>query len=324
MGFKAAPALAAGNCFILKPSEKTPFASIYLGKLIAESGFPPGVFQVLTGDGYTGALLAEHLEIRKISFTGSGASGKKVQVAAANSNLKQVTLELGGKSPAVVFADCNLEKAVQETVRSILAKTGQTCIAISRIYVEKPIYSEFVRLYKTEMEKQGQLYGPPEDPATRLGPLVDKLQLDRVVGFIDRAVQSGNRLLSGGKRLGSTGYYIEPTIFTDVPPDQEIMTEEIFGPVSVISPFSTEEEVLHLCNNTKYGLNAGVFTGNLGKALQFANALESGRVLVNSLSNHSFAFPFGGVKESGQGRECGLEGIKSWLQVKTVFVDGNP
>lgn len=172
MAFKAAPSLAAGNCFILKPSEKTPFASLALGKLIKLAGFPAGVFQVLSGDGSTGALLASHLKIRKISFTGSGAVGKKVQAAAANSNLKRVTLELGGKSPAVVFDDCNLNKAVKKTVDSILNNTGQSCIAISRIYVQEGLCVEFTRLYKQEMERRGKLAGQPTEPATQFGPLV--------------------------------------------------------------------------------------------------------------------------------------------------------
>jgi aldehyde dehydrogenase (NAD+) len=178
MAFKAAPALAAGNCFILKPSEKTPFASLALGKLIKLAGFPAGVFQVLSGDGSTGALLSSHLKIRKISFTGSTAVGKKIQVAAANSNLKRVSLELGGKSPAVVFNDCNLNKAVKDTVTSILNNTGQACIAISRIYVQEGLYSEFTKLYKQQMEKWGKLAGEPTDPATQLGPLVSLIFYD--------------------------------------------------------------------------------------------------------------------------------------------------
>jgi aldehyde dehydrogenase (NAD+) len=202
IGLKAAPALATGNCFILKPSEKTPFGSLALGELIKEAGFPPGVFQVLSGDGSTGALLASHMKIRKVSFTGSIATGKKIQEMAAKSNLKRVTLELGGKSPAVVFDDCNLENAVTWTANAITANTGQVCFAASRVYVQEGIYDEFIKRYKQAMQDKAKLVGDPEHSDTSIGPLVDKAQFERVSGFIERGQQGQGKLLVGGHRIG--------------------------------------------------------------------------------------------------------------------------
>lgn len=202
VGLKAAPSLAAGNCFILKPSEKTPYGSIALGQLAKEAGFPPGVFQVLSGDGSTGALLASHMRIRKVSFTGSIPTGKKVQEMAAKSNLKRVTLELGGKSPAVVFDDCNLENAVSYTANMITANTGQVCFAASRVYVQEGIYEKFIEKYKQLMQEKRKLVGDPEKKGTMIGPLVDELQFNRVSGFIERGKNGQGKLLVGGQRIG--------------------------------------------------------------------------------------------------------------------------
>jgi len=202
VGLKAAPALAMGNCFILKPSEKTPLASLALGELIKEAGFPPGVFQVLSGDGSTGAIIASHMRIRKVSFTGSIPTGKKIQEMAAKSNLKRVTLELGGKSPAVVFDDCNLENAVTWTANAITANTGQVCFAASRVYVQEGIYDKFIEKYKQAMMDKKNAVGDPEDKETSIGPLVDEAQFKRVSGFIERGQQGQGKLLVGGQRVG--------------------------------------------------------------------------------------------------------------------------
>lgn len=204
VGLKAGPALATGNCFILKPSEKTPFSALALGHLIKEAGFPPGVFQVLSGDGSTGALLASHMRIRKVSFTGSIPTGKKVQEMAARSNLKRVTLELGGKSPAVVFDDCNLDNAVQWTVNALTRNTGQACFAATRVYVQDGIYDKFVERYKAEILEKRKTIGDPDAQGTMLGPLVDKTQFNRVTGFIERGQQGQGKLLVGGQRIGDT------------------------------------------------------------------------------------------------------------------------
>lgn len=204
VGLKAAPALATGNCFILKPSEKTPFASLALGPLIEEAGFPPGVFQVLSGDGSTGALLASHMNVRKVSLTGSIPTGKKIQEMAAKSNLKRVTLELGGKSPAVVFDDCDLENAVTWTSNAITANTGQVCFAASRVYVQAGIYDKFIAGYKKAMEDKRKLVGDPAKEETAIGPLVDEAQFKRVSGFIERGQQGQGKLLVGGARIGES------------------------------------------------------------------------------------------------------------------------
>lgn len=202
VGLKAGPALATGNCFILKPSEKTPFGALALGHLIKEAGFPPGVFQVITGDGSTGALIASHMRVRKVSFTGSIPTGKKIQEMAAKSNLKRVTLELGGKSPAVVFDDCNLENAVTWTANAITANTGQVCFAASRVYVQEGIYEKFIEKYKAAMQAKAKGVGDPDEATTSLGPLVDEAQFNRVRGFIERGQQGQGKLLVGGQRIG--------------------------------------------------------------------------------------------------------------------------
>lgn len=323
IGLKAAPALATGNVFILKPSEKTPFSSLALGPLIKEAGFPPGVFQILSGDGSTGALLASHMRVRKISFTGSITTGKKIQEMAAKSNLKRVTLELGGKSPAVVFDDANLENAVTWTSNAITANTGQVCFAASRVYVQEGIYEKFIEGYKKAMQDKAKEVGDPDVDGTNIGPLVDEAQFKRVSGFIERGQKGQGKLLVGGQRIGDKGYYIEPTAFVDVDPKSEIHTEEIFGPVSVVRSFKTEEEIMELSNNTNFGLMAGVFTQDINKALRVASDFESGMVGINCVSLMFMQSPFGGTKESGLGRECGIHALRAFTETKTIMVNMN-
>lgn len=320
VGLKAAPALATGNCFILKPSEKTPFASLALGPLIIEAGFPPGVLQVLSGDGVTGALISSHMRIRKVSFTGSIATGKRVQEAAAKSNLKRVTLELGGKSPAVVFDDCNLENAITWTANAITANTGQVCFAASRVYVQEGIYDKFVEGYKKAMQASSKTIGDPDKADTVMGPLVDQAQFDRVSGFIERGKSQG-KLLTGGSRVGEKGFFIEPTAFEGVADDAEIITNEIFGPVSVINSFKTEEEIMQKANDTNFGLMAGVFTQDINKALRVASDFDSGMVGINCVSLMMMTTPFGGTKESGLGRECGSAALRAFTDPKTIMIN---
>ncbi|KAL7777530.1 hypothetical protein CFE70_004195 [Pyrenophora teres f. teres 0-1] len=321
IGLKAAPALATGNCFILKPSEKTPFSSLALGTLIKEAGFPPGVFQILSGDGSTGALLASHMRIRKVSFTGSISTGKKIQEMAAKSNLKRVTLELGGKSPAIVFDDANLDNAVTWTANAITANTGQVCFAASRVYVQEGIYDQFIEKYKAAMKEKAKEIGDPDEKTTTIGPLVDEAQFKRVQGFIERGQQGQGTLAIGGKRIGTSGYYIEPTVFTDVDPASEIHCEEIFGPVSVVKSFKTEEEIVKLANNTNFGLMAGVFTQDINKALRVASDFDSGMVGINCVSMMFTTTPFGGSKESGLGRECGVHALRAFTETKTIMIN---
>lgn len=321
VGMKAAPALATGNCFILKPSEKTPFSSLALGHLIKEAGFPPGVFQILSGDGSTGALIASHMRIRKVSFTGSIATGKKIQEMAAKSNLKRVTLELGGKSPAVIFDDADLDNAVTWTANAITQNTGQVCFAASRVYVQEGIYDKFIEKYKEAMLAKTKEVGHPEKEESKIGPLVDEAQFNRVSGFIERGQKGQGKLLLGGQRIGSSGYYIEPTVFTDVDPASEIHTQEIFGPVSVVKSFKTEEEIMKLSNDTNFGLMAGVFTQDINKALRVASEFESGMVGVNCVSLMFMSAPFGGSKESGLGREMGIHALRAFTEPKTIMIN---
>ncbi|KAG7126380.1 Aldehyde dehydrogenase like protein [Verticillium longisporum] len=321
VGMKAGPALATGNCFILKPSEKTPFAALALGTLIKEAGFPPGVFQVISGDGSTGALLASHMRVRKVSFTGSTSTGRKIQEMAAKSNLKRVTLELGGKSPAVVFDDCNLDNAVSWCANAITANTGQVCFAASRVYVQAGIYDKFTAAYKAAMEEKARGVGDPNDEGTIIGPLVDQAQFDRVRGFIERGQQGQGTLLVGGGRVGEKGYYVQPTVFENVAQDAELCREEIFGPVAILNRFETEEEIVAKANDTNFGLMAGVFTQDINKAMRVASDIDSGMVGINCVSLCFLTAPFGGSKESGSGRENAINALRMFTEPKTVMVN---
>ncbi|KAK7408106.1 hypothetical protein QQX98_009697 [Neonectria punicea] len=320
IGMKAGPALATGNTFILKPSEKTPFAALALGTLIEKAGFPPGVFQILSGDGSTGALLASHMKINKVSFTGSTVTGRKIQEMSAKSNLKRVTLELGGKSPAVVFDDCDFENAVAWCANAITANTGQVCFAASRVYVQEGVYDRFVTAYKAAMEEKARGAGHPDAKDTTLGPLVDKAQYERVKGFIERGRSQGN-LITGGGRIGDKGFFIQPTVFEGVAEDSEICRSEIFGPVAVLNRFKTEQEIIAKANATEFGLMAGVFTQDINKALRVASDFESGMVGVNCISLCFLNAPFGGTKSSGVGRENGIEAMRAYTERKTIMIN---
>lgn len=317
---KVAPALATGNVVIVKPSEKTPLGSLAAACLFEKAGFPSGVVQVITGDGSTGALLAEHMRIRKVSFTGSVTTGRKIQVAAAQSNLKRVTLELGGKSPAVVFEDANLENALTWTINAILTRSGQLCVAASRVYVQKSIADQFIEEYKERMKAAVDDFGDPQDPAVKLGPMVDESQLERVKSMVERG-RSEAELVIGGLQYGDTGCYMEPTVFLNPKNDAEIYRNEIFGPVSIIKTFETEEDVLKLANDTEFGLMSGVFTRDITRALRVSSALESGVVGVNCVSLQNIQTPFGGKKQSGVGREFGEYALRLFTEPKTVLIN---
>ncbi|CAG8015586.1 unnamed protein product [Penicillium olsonii] len=300
---KAAPCLATGNVLIVKPSEKSPLGSLAVGPLFEKAGFPPGVVQVLTGDGSTGARLASHMRVRKvrftrhfsksmkgytnqtqkISFTGSVATGKKIQVAAAQSNLKRVTLELGGKSPAIIFDDANVENAVTWSVNGILARTGQVCVAASRVYVQRAISSRFIELYCTAMRDAAKDIGDPQDAKSKFGPLADSASYEKVQAMITRAKNEAE-LVVGGHRIGDKGLFLEPTVFLNPKSEAEIYKQEVFGPVSVIKTFDTEEEVVELANDSEYGLMAGVFTRDINRAMRLSTAIESGVVGINCVS----------------------------------------
>ncbi|PLB50099.1 aldehyde dehydrogenase [Aspergillus steynii IBT 23096] len=324
VGLKAAPALAAGNVFILKPSEKTPLMAAELGKLVLEAGFPAGVFQVVTGDGSTGALLASHMKVAKVSFTGSIPTGKTVQILAAKSNLKRCTLELGGKSPAAVFDDADLDNAVHWCVNGLTTNSGQICFASTRVYVQEGIYDRFLTAYQAAFKAKRSVMGHPEAEGAELGPVVDKAQYERILEIIKRAEsEEQGTLLIGGRPISTKGYYIEPAIFTDTKPDASIYKEEIFGPVVVVNKFKTEDEVLQRANDSRYGLMSGVFTESLNRALRISSAFDSGVVGINCISTINFSCPFGGTKESGLGRELGVNALLAYTEPKTVLINMN-
>ncbi|KAH6677258.1 putative aldehyde dehydrogenase [Halenospora varia] len=319
--WKIAPALAAGNTFIFKTSEKSPLAMLALAKLFAEAGFPPGVVQFVSGDWKTGALLSSHMQIAKISITGSLAAGLKVQAQAANSNLKEVTLELGGKSPAIVFEDANLDVALGGCSAGFLFNSGQVCAAASRVYVHQTIAPKFVADLRTRFEHLSNGIGTnPTDPTTNLGPVADQQQFDRVLEYIAKGKQTA-QLLTGGGRIGTTGYFIQPTIFLDPEPDSSIYKEEIFGPVLVVKTFSAEAEVIALANDTTYGLAACVYTADLNRALRVASKIDSGGISINGPFVPNFQTPFGGFKQSGHGKELGKYGLMEYMKQKTIHIN---
>ncbi|KAK6371468.1 hypothetical protein LTS17_008718 [Exophiala oligosperma] len=293
---------------------------IYLGQLSAEAGFPPGIVNIISGAGDTGSLLSSHMKIRKISFTGSTNAGRAVMQAAAKSNLKDVALELGGKSPLLVFADANLEQAATFAMKSITTNAGQICTASSRAYVEKPVAGKFKELLAARFKTLNQ--GDPSKPDTSLGPQADSKQAQNILRYFDIAKKDGEVLL-GGKPAREFGKnFILPTILTKIPDTSRANMEEIFGPVLVLHEFESEEEVVHRANDTEYGLYASVFTKDINKAMRVARALEAGSVGVNTASPYgAYELPFGGFKASGIGRQKGSAALLAWTQEKSIFVN---
>ncbi|KAF2824056.1 aldehyde dehydrogenase [Ophiobolus disseminans] len=321
-GFKVAAALAAGCTFIYKGSEKSPVGLLQLGDLIKEAGFPPGVVNILTGDGKVGAALASHMDINKISFTGSMFAGKKVQELAAKSNLKRVTLELGGKSPSLIFADANLDNALTHHSQNFLFNSGQACIAASRTFVHEDIADEFVKQLKVRFEQLSQAIGAPSDAKTFMGPLADGKQFERVMSFLDIGKNEAE-LVTGGVRSGKEGFYIEPTIFLNPKDDARIYREEIFGPVITLRTFKTEEEAIKLANDTAFGLSSCIFTASVPRALRVARQIDAGNVNINTSQVFGVNVPFGGFKQSGFGREGGRMGLMNYLEAKTISINMN-
>ncbi|EKM54307.1 uncharacterized protein PHACADRAFT_258086 [Phanerochaete carnosa HHB-10118-sp] len=318
--WKIGPALATGNTIVLKPAEVTSLTALRLAELVVEAGFPDGVFNVVPGVGsVAGQALTEHKDVGKVSFTGSTLIGRKIMETAAKTNLKRVTLELGGKSPAIIFDDANLEQAIKWAAGGIFMHSGQVCAAGSRIFVQEGIYDKFVEIFKGAAQsfKRGDNF----DASVNQGPLVSQTQLERVLGFIESGKQQGAKLEVGGTKTGSAGYFVEPTIFTNVKPEMKIVREEIFGPVAVIVKFKTEEEVIELANDTVYGLSSNIFTQNLNCALRVAHSLEAGSAYINQASIPDFAVSFGGVKQSGFGKDMGEYALESYTQVKAVHIN---
>ena len=317
--WKLAPAVATGTTVVMKTAEQTPLSALRVGELIVEAGFPAGVVNILSGYGPTaGAAIAYHHDIDKVAFTGSTEVGHLIMEAAAKSNLKRVTLELGGKSPNIVFADANIDAAIQAAHEAIFFNQGQCCSAGSRLFVEAKIYDEFVNR-SVEIARQ-RTVGDPFDPNTQQGPQVDQEQFNRVMSYIESGQREGAQMLYGGDRVGDRGYFITPTVFADVRDEMKIAQEEIFGPVMSIIKFQDVEEVIQRANNTMYGLAAAVWTQDITKAHAIANNVRAGTVWVNCYDVFDAAAPFGGFKQSGMGRELGEYGLQQYTEIKTVTV----
>jgi phenylacetaldehyde dehydrogenase len=315
---KLAPALATGCTIVLKPAEQTPISMALLAQLTIEAGFPPGVINYVTGFGETaGAAIVAHPGVAKVSFTGSVATGKSIVRAAAD-DLKRVSLELGGKSPNVVFDDADLDQVVAGAAAGAFATQGESCIAGSRLYVQRGVYDEVVRRladYAASIK-----LGRGTDPATQMGPLISAEHRDKVLGYLALGRDEGVEVVTGGHAVPGDGYFTEPTVLANAKPDSRLMHEEIFGPVVCATPFDTEEEVLALANNTRFGLGAAVWTRDISRAHRMAAAIESGQVWVNCYQAADSALPFGGTKESGWGRETCRETLEEYLETKTVVV----
>jgi aldehyde dehydrogenase (NAD+) len=317
--WKLAPALATGNTVVMKPAEQTPLTALRVGELILEAGFPPGVVNLLPGYGPTaGAAIARHMDVDKIAFTGSTEVGHLIMEASAKSNLKRVTLELGGKSPNIVFADADLDAAIEGSHFALFFNQGQCCCAGSRLFVEESAYDEFVE--RSAARARRRTVGDPFDPATEQGPQVDQDQYNKVMRYIDSGKNEGARLVCGGGSVGDRGYFIQPTVFADVKDDMTIAREEIFGPVMSIIKFRDIDDVVERANRTEYGLAAAVWTRDIGKAYAIANNVRAGTVWINCYDVFDAAAPFGGFKQSGMGRELGEYGLQQYTEVKTVTV----
>ena len=319
---KVAPALAAGNCVVLKPSELAPFSPQIFARICLEAGLPPGVVNVVTGGPEAGEALVSHVDVDKISFTGGGGTARRVMEQAAR-NLTPVLLELGGKSADLVFGDADLDAAADMASQMTLrAGSGQGCNLPTRILVEESVYKDFLdRIVK---RASSIVLGDPFDPATQMGPVINEAACNRILGVVEQAVAEGPRLMTGGSRAGgelAAGYFIEPTVFADVDPASQLAQQEVFGPVLAVSPVADEDEAVAVANDTKFGLAGYLWTNDLKRAHRVAEALEAGWIGVNGFPPMPPNAPFGGNKQSGFGREGGLEGLLEYVRTKNVYID---
>lgn len=315
--WKAAPALACGNTMVFKPSEMTPLCALRIAEILTEAGAPPGVFNVVQGMGETGAQLVTDPRVAKVSLTGSVPTGKRVYAAAA-SHMKHVTMELGGKSPLIVFEDADIDNAVGGAILGNFYSSGQVCSNGTRVFVQASVKEQF--LTRLAERLKSAMIGDPMDESTSFGPMVSERQMQIVLGYIGKGKAEGARLVTGGNRLETGGFFIEPTVFADVTDDMTIAREEIFGPVMAVLDFTDEDEVIDRANATDFGLSAGVFTRDLSRAHRVIGKLQAGTCFINSYNDAPVEAPFGGVKASGVGRENAKAAIEHYSQLKTVFV----
>lgn len=316
---KLGPALATGCTVVLKPAEQTPLTALYLAALSKETGFPDGVINVVPGYGPTaGKAISSHPDVNKVTFTGSTEVGKLIMEEAAKSNLKRVSLELGGKSPLVIFDDYDVDEAAKIAHDSVFVNMGQNCCAASRTFVQENIYDAFVK--KAAELASNKKVGDQFDANTQIWPLVSEEQYNRVLSYIESGKKEGAKLEAGGSKVGDTGYYVYPTVFSNVTDNMKIAREEIFGPVQQIIKFKTLDEVINRANDTKYGLAAGILTKNMDTAMKYMDNINAGSVWINSYLVYSAQITFGGFNQSGLGRELGEDGLKEYLEIKTVSI----
>lgn len=314
--WKIGPALATGNTVVMKTAESTPLSALYVSQYIPKAGIPPGVFNIVTGFGkIVGEAITSHPKIKKIAFTGSTNTGKHIYSNAA-SQLKKVTLELGGKSPVIVFADCNMKLAVQNIINGIFFNSGEVCSAGSRVYVQNEIYDQLIEELKTAVENLK--VGDPFSEKTFQGAQTSQMQLSKILSYVELGQKEGASLITGGERVGNKGYFIKPTIFGDVTENMRIVKEEIFGPVVTISKFKTLDEAVHMANDSEYGLAAGIHTSNINNAIKLGDRIKAGTIWINTYNDFHHQVPFGGFNASGLGREMGVDSFDNYVQVKAV------
>lgn len=323
LSWKMAACIGAGNTVVIKPAQVCPLTALKFAELSVIAGFPPGVINIVTGSGsLAGQAICDHPMVRKLGFTGSTPIGKQIMSSCASSNLKKCSLELGGKSPLVIFADCDLEKAIKLGMSSVFFNKGENCIAAGRLFVEESIHDEFVRRVVNDIKLMK--IGDPLNRATAHGPQNHKTHMEKLVEYCEAGVKEGAKLVTGGRRVPNMkGFFFEPTVFIDVEDGMYIATEESFGPVMIISKFAAGDfdGVVKRANNTEYGLASGIFTKDITKALLFAEKIEAGTVFVNTYNKTDVAAPFGGFKQSGFGKDLGREALNEYLKTKCVTIE---